>query len=57
MRAGLKVRAIFFVFLCAVLALGLFADRLVPYSYAKQFREAPNAPPCLASPQNGESLK
>lgn len=45
MRAGPRVRAIFFAFLCAVLALGLFADRLVPYSYAKQFREAPNAPP------------
>jgi len=39
------LRVISAVVLCAVFAVGLFAGKVSPYPYAKQFRERPNAAP------------
>jgi ABC-type dipeptide/oligopeptide/nickel transport system permease subunit len=40
-----NLRIVFGTVLCIVLALGLFAGQVSHYSYSKQFRESPNAPP------------
>ena len=43
-------------FLCAVFLAGLFASKVSPYPYAKQFRESPNAVPSSAHLFGTDSL-
>ena len=45
MRTRRWLRLVSATVLCAVFALGLFAGAVSPYSYARQFRERPNAAP------------
>ena len=40
-----RLRVICAAVLCAIFGVGLFASTVSPYSYAKQFREQPNAAP------------
>jgi peptide/nickel transport system permease protein len=40
-----RLRVICAAVLCVIFAIGLFAGTVSPYSYAKQFRERPNAVP------------
>jgi peptide/nickel transport system permease protein len=40
-----RLRPVCAAILCVVFAVGLFAGTVSPYSYSKQFRERPNAPP------------
>ena len=48
MNASRTLRLCCAVFLCAVFLAGIFAGGVTHYSYAKQFREVPNAPPSAA---------
>lgn len=56
MSAKRFLRAISGGILCAVFAAGLFAGSLTRYSYALQFREAPNAAPSALHPMGTDSL-
>jgi peptide/nickel transport system permease protein len=56
MRTGSKLRAVSAAILCIVFAVGLFAGAVSPYSYAKQFRERPNAAPSASHLLGTDSL-
>lgn len=56
MSARRTLRAISSGVLFAVFAAGLLAGSLTHYSYDRQFREAPNAPPSTAHPLGTDSL-
>jgi peptide/nickel transport system permease protein len=55
-RTGSKVRSVSAAILCIVFAAGLFAGAVSPYSYAKQFRERPNAAPSASHLLGTDSL-
>lgn len=48
MRFGEKLRVVCAAILCVLFVVGLFAGKVAPYSYARQFRERPNAAPCAS---------
>lgn len=52
----LAIRAIAAVLLLLVFLGAIFAGMLTPYSYAKQFRETPNAPPSALHPLGTDGL-
>ena len=56
MNAKAMLRAVAGSVLCAVFAAGLFAGSLTHYSYALQFREAPNAAPSALHPLGTDAL-
>lgn len=49
-------RLISIAFLIAAFGSGIFASQLTPYSYATQFREAPNASPSAKHPLGTDAL-
>ncbi|HKW32605.1 MAG TPA: ABC transporter permease [Candidatus Acidoferrum sp.] len=51
-----KLRVICAIVLCAIFAVGLFAETISPCPYAKQFRERPNAAPSSAHLLGTDSL-
>jgi len=53
-RRALRVASL--CVLCAVFACGMFAGAVTPHSYARQFREAPNAAPSALHPLGTDSL-
>lgn len=56
MRTSARVRAISAAILCLVFAIGLLAGAVSPYSYARQFRDLPNAGPSAAHLLGTDSL-
>jgi peptide/nickel transport system permease protein len=55
-RTGSKLRTVSAAILSIVFAVGLFAGAVSPYSYAKQFREQPNAAPSASHLLGTDSL-
>ncbi len=51
-----RLRVICAAVLCAIFGVGLFASTVSPYSYAKQFREQPNAAPSASHLLGTDSL-
>jgi peptide/nickel transport system permease protein len=51
-----KLRGVCIGILCIIFAVGLFAGAVSPYSYAKQFRERPNAAPSASHWLGTDSL-
>ncbi len=56
MRSSRKLRAFAAGILCIIFAAGLFAGAVSPYSYARQFRERPNAAPSASHLLGTDSL-
>lgn len=50
------IRGVAAATLCAVFVAALFAGVITPFSYARQFREVPNAPPSPLHPLGTDSL-
>jgi len=52
-----RLRVICAAVLCAIFGVGLFASTVSPYSYARQFRERPNAAPSASHLLGTDSLR